>query len=100
MLACGAFSPLDHFVTKAEHESILEEMRLPSGHLFPIPLPLPVNADPALHLDQEIALRNVKNELLGILTLNEIYEWDPTAVAINVFGTTDPKHPLVAEMSR
>ena len=100
MLACGAFSPLDHFVTKEEHESILEEMRLPSGHVFPIPLPLPVNANPGLHLDREIALRNVKNELLGILTLEEIYEWDPAAVAVNVFGTTDPKHPLVAEMSR
>ena len=100
MLACGAFSPLDHFVTKDEHESILEEMRLPSGHLFPIPLPLPVNADPGLHLDREIALRNVKNQVLGILTVQEIYEWDVAEVAQKVFGTTDPKHPLVAEMRR
>src|SRR5688572_19491336 len=100
MLACGAFSPLDHFVTKEEHESILEEMRLPSGHLFPIPLPLPVNGDPGLHLDRDIALRNVKNELLGILTVKEIYEWDVSGVSQRVFGTVDPKHPLVAEMQR
>ncbi len=100
LLACGAFSPLDHFVTKEEHESILEEMRLPSGHLFPIPLPLPVNGESALHLDREIGLRNVKNELLGILTIEEIYEWDPAVVAQKVLGTTDPKHPLVAEMQR
>jgi sulfate adenylyltransferase len=53
LLACGAFSPLDHFVTREEHESIVEEMRLPSGHLFPIPLPLPASAGPALHLDRE-----------------------------------------------
>jgi len=100
LLACGAFSPLDHFVTKDEHASILEEMRLPSGHVFPIPLPLPVNADPALHLDREVALRNVKNELLGILTIEQIYEWDPADAAQKVFGTRDPKHPLVAEMQR
>ena len=100
LLACGAFSPLDHFVTKEEHESILEEMRLPSGHLFPIPLPLPVNADPSLHLDRDIALRDVKNELLGILTLEEIYEWDVSEVSQKVFGTNDPKHPLVAEVRR
>lgn len=100
MLACGAFSPLDHFVTKQEHESILEEMRLPSGHLFPIPLPLPVNATSGLHLDRDIALRNVKNELLGILTIEEIYEWDVSEVSQKVFGTVDPKHPLVAEMQR
>lgn len=100
LLACGAFSPLDHFVTKEEHESILEDMRLPSGHLFPIPLPLPVNAESGLHLDRDLALRSVKNELLGILTVEQIYEWDATAVAKKIFGTTDPKHPLVAEMQR
>lgn len=100
LLACGAFSPLNHFVTKEEHESILEDMRLPSGHLFPIPLPLPVKATSALHLDQDVALRNVKNELLGILSVEEIYKWDISEVSQKVFGTTDPKHPLVAEMQR
>lgn len=100
LLACGAFSPLDHFVTREEHESILGEMRLPSGRVFPVPIPLPVNADPALHLDREVALRNVKNELLGILTVEQIYEWDQAEVAQSVFGTQDPKHPLVAEMQR
>jgi sulfate adenylyltransferase len=100
LLACGAFSPLDHFVSSEEHESILEDMRLPSGHVFPIPLSLPVHANPALHLDREVALRNTKNELLGILTIEEIYEWDDAVVAEKVFATRDPKHPLVAEMQR
>jgi len=100
LLACGAFSPLDHFVTREEHESILEEMRLPTGHVFPIPLTLPVHADPALHLDQEVALRNNKNELLGILTVEQIFEPDYGLVAERVFGTRDPKHPLVAEVQR
>jgi len=100
LLSCGAFSPLDHFVTKEEHESIVEEMRLPSGHLFPIPVPLPVNGDAELQLDREVALRNVKNELLGVLTIEEIYEWDPADTAEKVLGTNDPKHPLVAEMQR
>lgn len=100
LLACGAFSPLDHFVKKEEHESIVENMRLPSRHVFPIPIALPVNADPVLHLDHEIALRNVKNELLAILTVEEIYEWDAATVAQQVLRTQDPKHPLVAEMQR
>ena len=29
-----------------------------------------------LQLDQDIALRNAKNELLAVMTLTEIYEWD------------------------
>ena len=98
LLACGAFSPLDRFVGKEEHQRILNEMRLRSGHVFPIPVPLPVNPSPELHLDSEVALRSVKNELLAILTVEEIYEWDKTEVAQKVFGTQDPKHPLVAEM--
>src|SRR5687767_196757 len=74
LLACGAFSPLEHFVTREELQSILEEMRLPSGHVFPIPLTLPVPEYPALGLDREVALRNNKNELLGTLRIEEIYE--------------------------
>src|SRR3989440_592905 len=98
LLACGAFSPLDRFVGKEEHQRILDEMRLRSGHVFPIPLPLPVNPSPELHLDSEFALRSVKNELLAILTVEEIYEWDRTEVAQKIFGTQDLKHPVVAEM--
>ena len=98
LLACGAFSPLDRFVGKEEHQGILDEMHLRSGHIFPIPVPLPVNPSPELHLDSELALRSVKNELLAILTVEEIYEWDKTEVAQKVFGTQDSKHPVVAEM--
>ena len=43
LLACGAFSPLNRFVGKEEYQRILDEMRLRSGHIFPIPVPLPVN---------------------------------------------------------
>src|SRR5712691_5543616 len=42
LLACGAFSPLDRFVGKEDHERILEEMRLLSGHIFPIPVTLSI----------------------------------------------------------
>ncbi len=98
LLACGAFSPLDRFVGREEHQRVLDEMRLRSGHIFPIPVPLPVNPSHDLHLDSEVALRSVKNELLAILTVEEIYEWDKTEVAQKVFGTQDSKHPLIAEM--
>ena len=98
LLACGAFSPLDHFVGKEEHQGILDEMRLLSGHIFPIPITLPVDSDPELRLDRDFALRGAKNELLAIITVEEIYDWDRTEVAQKVFGTQDSKHPVVAEM--
>lgn len=100
LLAVGAFSPLERFMGKADHERVLDEMRLESGHIFPIPATLPVEPGPAIHLDRDIALRNAKNELLAIMTIEEIYEWNRDEVAQKVFGTVDLRHPLVAEMHR
>ncbi len=100
LLACGAFSPLDRFVGKEDHARILEEMRLSSGHIFPIPITLPISQDSGIRLDQEVAIRSVRNELLGIVTAEEIYEWDMGGVSEKVFGTNDPRHPLIAEMGR
>ena len=98
LLASGAFSPLDRFVGKDDHQRVLDEMRLHSGHVFPIPITLPVNADAGMVLDRDVALRNSRNELLAILTVEEIYEWNVSEVSQKVLGTSDPKHPLVAEM--
>src|SRR5437764_1163677 len=56
LLATGAFSPLDRFMGQADYQRVLEEMRLDHGQLFPLPLTLPVDAHPALHLDCDIAL--------------------------------------------
>jgi sulfate adenylyltransferase len=100
MLAVGAFSPLQGFMGQADYHRVLDEMRLANGCLFPIPVTLPANPGPEIRLDQDIALRNDKNELLAVLTIEEIYPWDLTEVATKVFGSTDLRHPLVAEMHR
>lgn len=100
LLACGAFSPLDRFVGSQDYQRILEEMRLSDGQVFPIPVTLPLSSEAEIHLDQDVAIRNSKNELLAILTVEEIYPWDLEETSERVFGTRDPKHPLVAEMQR
>jgi sulfate adenylyltransferase len=99
LLASGGFSPLDRFMGADTHQRVLEEMRLSSGHLFPIPVTLPVDPGPAIHLDRDVALRNAKNDLMAIMTIEEVYEWDVAQVAQTVFGTLDTRHPL-AEMHR
>jgi sulfate adenylyltransferase len=100
LLATGAFSPLDRFMGKESHDRVLGEMRLASGHVFPIPVTLPVERDAPVRLDAPIALRSSKNEILAVMQVEEIYEWDRNEEAIRVFGSTDPRHPLVAEMHR
>jgi sulfate adenylyltransferase len=98
LLATGAFTPLDRFMGQRDYERVVHEMRLADGTLWPIPITLPVDAPPALHHD--IALRSQKNELLAVMTVEEIYGWDADEAAQHVFGTTDRRHPLVAEMDR
>ena len=44
MLLNGAFSPLEGFLTRADYERVLSEMRLESGVLWPIPVTLDVTA--------------------------------------------------------
>ena len=100
LLATGAFSPLDRFMSAADYRLVLEEMRLANGALFPIPVTLPIADDERVELDREVALLDAKNEILAVMTVEEIYEWDLETTARQVFGTTDARHPLVAEMHR
>src|SRR5712692_8695326 len=53
LLATGGFSPLDRFMGQADHQRVLDEMRLASGHLFPLPISLPVEPDSAPRLDTD-----------------------------------------------
>ena len=100
LLATGAFSPLDRFMGRADFERVVAEMRLAGGHIFPIPVTLAVDDAADLRLDGEIALRDAKNSLLGVMTVEEIYEWDADEVAAQVLGTNDPRHPLVPELGQ
>jgi len=99
LLATGGFSPLDRFMGAQDYARVVEEMRLAGGTLFPIPITLPSDPAAGLRLDQEIALADDQNELLAVMQVEEIFEWDREKEARLVYGTTDPRHPLVAEMN-
>lgn len=98
LLATGAFSPLDRFMCRDDYERVVAEMRLSNGILFPIPVTLPVAPSNSLKLDSEIALRTPQNEILAILNVEEIYEWQYEVEVDSVYGTRDTRHPMVSEM--
>ena len=98
LLATGGFSPLDRFMNKADYERVLEEMRLANGILYPLPVTLPVSSDVGVKLDSEIALSDQSNNLLAVMRVEEIYEWNREHEASMVYGGNDSRHPLVAEM--
>ena len=100
LLATGAFSPLDRFMGERDYRRTVGEMRLDDGTVFPIPVTLPVDDPSPIRLDADIALRDSRNELLAVMTVQEAYEWDLDEAADQVFGTQDVRHPLVSEMHR
>jgi sulfate adenylyltransferase len=95
MLASGAFSPLDRFMDRADYCRVLDEMRLAGGHVFPIPVTLTVENE--LREDTEIALRDAKNNIVAVMSVEETYPWDREEFCRKVLGTEDAAHPLVAE---
>ncbi len=100
MLSTGAFSPLRGFMPESDYNNVLDEMRLSDGTVFPIPITLSTDDLTNLKIGGDIALRDSKNDLLAIMNIGEIYEWNRERLAEAVFGTSDPRHPLVAEMQK
>jgi len=101
MIAVGVFSPLTGFVTKDEYDSVIDDMRLPNGLPWSIPVTLPVDDHTAAGLKegQEIALVDGEH-LMGIMTIAEKYPADKEREARQVYRTTEEAHPGVARLYR
>ncbi|HEX7312966.1 MAG TPA: bifunctional sulfate adenylyltransferase/adenylylsulfate kinase [Pyrinomonadaceae bacterium] len=98
LLATGGFSPLRSFLKREDYRRVVGEMRLSGGELFPIPITCPVEPGPGIELDREIALADEHDNVLAVMRVEEVFERDLSEEAQAVYGTTDPRHPLVAEM--
>jgi sulfate adenylyltransferase len=100
LLLSGAFSPLEGFLNRRDYASVLDDMRLADGTLWPIPITLDVDEAFAAKLASggEVALRDSEGVPLAVLKVEDIYFIDPLQEAHQVFGTTDRLHPGVAEL--
>ena len=99
-LATGVYSPLEGFLGEKDFRNVLAHMRLASDLPWTIPIVLDVDRSAAdgLKVGTQIALVDDKDEPVAILTLEEKYGYDKTAMAEKVFGTADPAHPGVAKV--
>jgi sulfate adenylyltransferase len=100
LLASGGFSPLTTFMGKADYESVLHHMRLTDGTLWPLPITLTADPKELPTVGDDLVLRNANNDVIAILTLDEVYHWDAATEAALAYGSTDSKHPMVSEMTR
>jgi sulfate adenylyltransferase len=101
MLAMGAFSPLRGFMTRADYEGVLRDMRFKDGTFWPIPITLAVTRDHAdsLKEGQEVALVDGSTgQIMGIMSIEEKFNYDKDLEARNVFLTDDVQHPGVRKL--
>jgi len=97
MIAVGAMSPLTGFMTKAEYDGVLDDMHLPNG--LPWTLPVTLSVKPGDDAEQyqeglDVALCH-GDIILGVLHLEDKYAVDRNEEARKVLLTEDPAHPGV-----
>ena len=97
LLLNGAFAPLTGFMDEADYQSVLKDLRLKDGSLWPMPIALDVDEAFSKELSNgdKITLRDHEGFALAVLTISDIYQPDFKAEAQAVYGTIDETHPAV-----
>ena len=94
LLATGAFSPLQGFMTRPDYESVLDRMRLQNDLIWPLPvcLDVPETIVRSLEVGQSVALRDPEGFLLAIMNIEDIWQADHKKEAKFVYGTDNMEH--------
>jgi len=97
LLLCGAFSPLEGFLTRSDYEGVCERKRLADGTLWPLPITLDIPGALANRLEPgaRLALRDPEGVPLAVLDVEALWEPDRRREAMCVYGCDDPAHPGV-----
>ncbi len=98
LLINGGFSPLTGFMNRADYDSVVAEMRLTDGTLWPMPITLDVTEEFAGQVAEgdRVALRDPEGVMLAVIEVQDVWAPDKAAEAESVFGTTSTEHPGVA----
>jgi sulfate adenylyltransferase len=95
MLASGALSPLTGFMGRADYDGVVDSMHLASGLAWALPVCLAVDTAPS---GDRVALADEAGNLLAVLDVEEVYEYDKEREAERCFRTTEDAHPGVARL--
>jgi sulfate adenylyltransferase len=99
LLGSGAYSPLTGFQRRADYDSVVERAELSDGTPWTLPITLPAgDRGRGLQEGSVVALRDDANRLIGVLTVEEVYDRDLEKEASEVYRTNDQAHPGVAAL--
>jgi sulfate adenylyltransferase len=95
----GAYDPLRGFLKKGDLLSVLDNMRLLSGEVWPMPILLDITKYTAEKIKGEKSVRLVGNEREDVVISDvEIFSFDKVYLAKKLFGTNDGNHAGVAKI--
>jgi sulfate adenylyltransferase len=94
----GALSPLVGPMDRATYYRVLEENYIEHGgkrYAWTIPLAFPVTKELAAQIKppQRVALTNSGGEIVAVVDVNDVYEWDKPKYLKSVYGTERTDHP-------
>jgi sulfate adenylyltransferase len=97
LLAVGAVSPNRGFMTKADYESVVSEMRLANGTVWALPITLSATDEEvaALQIGKRAAITH-DGRPVAIIDVEDVYDYDVEREAELTYKTTDDAHPGVA----
>ena len=100
MLLNGGFDPLKGFLNERNYHCVLDDLRLITGELWPMPIVLPIKCEIANKMkpDEIITLRNKEFLPIATLKIEDIYKPDFDKECNKVFGCVDDGHPYMSLM--
>jgi sulfate adenylyltransferase len=100
MIGVGAFSPLTGFMNQADYRAVVDGGRLAGGLPWTVPITASLKADsPKVHAGSEVALRapeSLGGQLLAVMTVQDVFDYDKAHECKQVFRTDDAAHPGAA----
>tara|TARA_Y100001934_G_scaffold55029_1_gene67821 strand:+ start:1286 stop:2368 length:1083 start_codon:yes stop_codon:yes gene_type:complete len=95
-LSLGAFAPLSGFMNEEQFHNVVDDMRLPTGDPFPLPVVLDLAPDDAERIAGRPSVALVyEGEEIGTLNPESRFTCDRAAASRKIFGTDDSNHPGV-----
>jgi sulfate adenylyltransferase len=100
MILNKGFDPLKTFLNEEDYKSVVDDMRLSDGTVWPMPIVLSVDDKKyeQLKKQKKVVLKDQTGIPLVIMDLDEIYEPDLEKECEKVYGTTDTNHPYVKQV--
>jgi sulfate adenylyltransferase len=97
LIAVGAFSPLEGFMTRGDYQSVVASMRLASGLPWSLPVTLSASRDQAKAFEgRQVALTDESGAPLAVMDVEQAFEYDKHEEARLVYRTEEEAHPGVA----